>query len=251
MSPARRLLLRTLSSHRERARRECSRVRAGALAVWPPPEPERAAERHHFRVCGHKQGTSTFPVHQHNEATRRAVSCFTGARATKRRVDPTATRTLPRSVSPTLRRDRMSTSEAAHAPWSQTLFMHPRPPVAQPPAAQARPSPHTPRRPVYGSGRSPDAASAASRHFAQRKRETSACDREIRRAVAVTFTPCGGIISQGKFFCPRAPPVLTPPYTWRITHAKWNLLRRIEHGNTAARKDGAMDTSAARDTAMG
>ena len=129
----------------------------------------------------------------------------------------------------------MRTSEAAHIPWSQTLFMHPRPPVAQPPAAQARPSPHTPRRPVYGSGRSPDAASAASRHFAQRKRETSACDREVRRAVAVTFTPCGGIISQGNFSCPWAPPVSTPPYTWRITHAKWNLLRRIERGNTAAR----------------
>ena len=24
------------------------------------------------------------------------------------------------------------------------------------------------------------------------------------------------------------------PYSWRLTHTQWNLLRRIEHGNTSA-----------------
>ena len=149
MSPARRLLPRTLSSHRERARRECSRVRAGALAVWPPPEPERAAVRPHFRVCGYKQGTSTFPVHKHNEATRRAVSCFTNARATQRRVDPTAARLLPHPVSPTLLMDSLCTSGAAHTLRSQTLPVPPRPSEAQPPGARTGPDPRAPRRPVY------------------------------------------------------------------------------------------------------
>ena len=89
--------------------------------------------------------------------TEQATSCSVNARVTQRRVELAATRLLPSSGSPTLHRVSLCAAGAAHACRSQTFPMRSRPPVAQPPAAQARPSPHAPRRSVYGSGQSPDA----------------------------------------------------------------------------------------------
>ena len=62
-----------------------------------------------------------------------------------------------------------------------------------------------------------------------------------RQTVTVTVfrgnqpaTRSEGVNSPTKRFFLHAPPVLAPPYEWHLTHAAWNLQRRIEHGNTTA-----------------
>ena len=111
--------------------------------------------------------------------------------------------------------------------------MRPHTPGTRAPAPQTSQGPDTPWRPTCGSGQSPDAARAPSRHFTQEKREARSCNSKSGRPVAATVThEAGEKVSQKIVLHPPAPPSSTPPYVWRISHAKWNLLRRIEHGNT-------------------
>ena len=212
MPPARRLPPRTLSSHREIAQRECYCERAGCVAARPPPEPLGAAERQTFRASGYTLGTCTFPVHQHHGSTRRATSSTPGACATQRRADPTATRPLPCSGSPTLSEDSLRTAGAAHTLWTGTSPMHPHKPETRAPAAQPRQGPGTPWRPTCGSGQSPDAARALSRHFTQEKREARSCNSESGRPVAAAFAHGSGEkVSKNIVFHPPTPPPSTPP----------------------------------------
>ena len=242
MPPARRLPPRTLSSHREIAQRECYCERAGCVAARPPPEPLGAAERQTFRASGYTLGTCTFPVHQHHGSTRRATSSTPGACAAQRRADPTATRPLPCSGSPTLSEDSLRTAGAAHTLWTGTSPMHPHKPGTRAPAAQPRQGPDTPWRPTCGSGQSPDAARALSRHFTQEKREARSCNSKSGRPVAATFAHGSGEkVSKKIVFHPPMPPSSTPPYGWRISHAKWNLLRKMDSFGEGTSRRGLVE----------
>ena len=178
-------------------------------------------------------------IHPH-----RAASCSVSARIAQRRVELAAARLLPSSESPTLPEDRIRTAGAAR---TVTLDWDlPRAPAhagnPRTPAAQTSQGPGTPWRPTCGSGQSPDAARAPSRHFTQEKREARSCNSKSGRpvAAAVTHEP-GELVSQKNVFHPPTPPPSTPPYVWRISHAKWNLLRKIEHGNTTTTPKVAAD----------
>ena len=84
------------------------------------------------------------------------------------------------------------------------------------------------RRTWFGTQHSHVPEHRPSRHFAPRKRETVtlvSCSTPVTRPRGET--------SPTKRFYLNTPPVLTPPYGWHLTHAAWNLQRRIEHGNTA------------------
>ena len=134
----------------------------------------------------------------------------------------------------------------------------PRAPSTRPlaPASQGRTNQVTPRPRAPKCGRcrprlyqSP--TEPASRHFANRETKHPATP-----ATQVT-TPLttGGIINSKhaaktniKLFDTNTPPAFTPPYQWGISHKNWNLLRRIEHGNTTA--GGGPPRSTAADQAV-
>ena len=59
--------------------------------------------------------------------------------------------------------------------------------------------------------------------------------------VRVTVCPCVHTTPQAVVFLSLARPPQKTPYTWRISHAKWNLLRKIEHGNTTTTPKVAAD----------
>ena len=120
------------------------------------------------------------PCTVHHPRTEQATSCSVNTRATPRRAELAAARPLPSSGSPTIHGVSLCAAATAQVCQPQTFPRRSRPPVAQTPAAQARPSPYTPRRPVYAPGQSPDAAGASSRHFPHRKRETYACNTKFR-----------------------------------------------------------------------
>ena len=69
-----------------------------------------------------------------------------------------------------------------------------------------------------------------SRQFMPRKRQTVTVT--VFRSNRPATRP-EGVNSPTKRFFLHTPPVLAPPYDWHLTHAAWNLQRRIEHGNTA------------------
>ena len=50
---------------------------------------------------------------------------------------------------------------------------------------------------------------------------------------------------------PHDPKAKPPAYTWGVTHSKWNLLRRIEHGNTVTAADRAVCPHGHRSAAQG
>jgi hypothetical protein len=50
---------------------------------------------------------------------------------------------------------------------------------------------------------------------------------------------------------PDDPKAKPPAYTWGVTHSKWNLLRRIEHGNTVTAADRAVCPHGHRSAAQG
>ena len=161
--------------------------------------------------------------------TGRAASCSVSARIAQRRVELAAARLLPSSESPTLPEDSLRTAGAARTLWTGTSPMRPHTPGTRAPAPQTSQGPDTPWRPTCGSGQSPDAARAPSRHFTQEKREARSCNSKSGRPVAATVThEAGEKVSQKIVLHPPAPPSSTPPYVWRISHAKWNLLRKID-----------------------
>jgi len=58
--------------------------------------------------------------------------------------------------------------------------------------------------------------------------------------------------TQGDRRTPTLAPRATPPaYAWGVTHSKWNLLRRIEHGNTVTAADRAVCPQGHRSAAQG
>ena len=69
--------------------------------------------------------------------------------------------------------------------------------------------------------------------------DSPSCLFALRKCVTVTVscsnpvTRPGGGTSPTKLGYVDTPPVMTPPYVWHLTHAAWNLLRRIEKGNTS------------------
>ena len=56
----------------------------------------------------------------------------------------------------------------------------------------------------------------------------------ISRSRLIVESPHYSTTSQTKVFHPQTRPPQHTPYFWGISHAKWNLLRRIEHGNTSS-----------------
>ena len=183
------------------------------------------------------------PCTDESTHTGQAASCSVSARIAQRRVELAAARLLPSSESPTLPEDRIRTAGAARTLWTGTSPMRPHTPETRAPAAQTSQGPDTPWRQTCGSGQSPDAAGAPSRHFiTQEKREARSCNSKSERPVAATDThESGELVSQKIVFHPPTPPPSTPPYVWRISHAKWNLLRKIEHGNTTTTPKVAAD----------
>ena len=231
MTPRCRLLPRTLSSHRKNAHWDHCYERAGCMAARPHLDPKGAAERPRIRASGHLSGTNTFPVHQQHEATLGSPSCSLVARVVSRRVDPTAARALPSPVSLTRPRVSACIPREAYTPRPQALYMRWHPPAVQRHTGRGLPRAEIPPRTVCGSGLSPDPADSLSHSRASSYR---ASRRKFRRPVAGSRHASGGKITQSIPFHPETPLVLEPAYVWQIPHAKWNLLRRIEHGNTSA-----------------
>ena len=83
----------------------------------------------------------------------------------------------------------------------------------------------------FGAWQSHAPEHSPSRQFVPRKRQTVTVtvfrgDKPATRSERVN--------SPTTLFFLHTPPVLAPPYDWHLTHAAWNLQRRIEHGNTTA-----------------
>ena len=119
--------------------------------------------------------------------TGRAASCSVSARIAQRRVELAAARLLPSSESPTLPEDSLRTAGATRTLWTGTSPMRPHTPGTRAPAPQTSQGPDTPWRPTCGSGQSPDAARAPSRHFTQEKREARSCNSKSGRREALTI----------------------------------------------------------------
>ena len=174
--------------------------------------------------------------------TGRAASCSVSARIAQRRVELAAARLLPSSESPTLPEDSLRTAGAARTLWTGTSPMHPHKPETRAPAAQPRQGPDTPWRPTCGSGQSPDAARAPSRHFTQEKREARSCNSKPRGPVAAAVAhESGEEVSKKIVFHPPTPPSSTPPYVWRISHATWNLLRKMDSFGAGTSRRGLVE----------
>ena len=182
MPPKCRLRPGTLSSHRKNARRDHCYERVECLAARPHSCPNGDAERPTIRASGHLLGTSTFPVHQQHEATPESPSRSLCARVAPRRVEPTATRTLPSPVSPASLKDSPCIPRESHALRPQALYMrwHPTPVLGH--TNRGLSCTEIPPRTMCGSGLSPDHADSLSHRLAYVRRS---CRRNSCRSVAV------------------------------------------------------------------
>ena len=102
--------------------------------------------------------------------------------------------------------------------------------------AQAPTHPLSHRGTWFGTWQSHVPEDSPSRLFASLKRET------VTVSCSTPVTRPGGETSPTKLRYDDTPPVMTPPYVWHLTHAAWNLLRRM----TLARSRPAFSASPTR-----
>jgi len=168
MPPKCRLRPGTLSSHRKNAQRDHYYERVECLAARPHSCPNGDAERPTIRASGHLLGTSTFPVHQQHEATPESPSCTLYARATPRRDECAATRSLPSPESSARHMASMRIPRESHSPGPRAHPEHSYPPPARGCAISDLLCTKIPPRTSYGPGHSPGPTDPSTQEDAHR-----------------------------------------------------------------------------------
>ena len=207
-----------------------------------PPRVSRKgqAARHVTRASDVERQTDTFRVQYTREVGRKRTDRLTIARGVTRRADRTGTRTLTRPERPANRGHTLlvltSPQRQSALPNISLIDHHLEARLADPTHASHIGAQHTRFRPRPSRDHvlpSVPAISGTKRNLQQTR------DPSLRQKH-------GGIYAGAMKTLYFTPTQTQYAYTWRLTHTQWNLLRRIEQGNTTPARGTPKDARSLR-----